>query len=123
MPGLVTAPKYPGAHTVHAATDVLPTAPPVVVMPAGQEVQLAERADAYEPAAQFEQATEPAAAKVPAAQRLQPVANGVPGRKTVPAKPGAQIVQAATEVLLVCEAVVVMPGGQLVQLVALAEAA
>jgi hypothetical protein len=46
----------------------------------------------------------------------------VPGLVTVPAKPAAQIVQAATEVLLVCEAVVVMPEGQLVQLVAPAEA-
>ena len=90
-------PKYPGAQAVQAATDVLPTAPPVVVMPAGQEVQLAERADAYEPAEHVEHAKEPATAKVPAAQRLQPVANGVPGRKTVPAKPGAHAVQSATD--------------------------
>ena len=59
---------------------------------------------------------------VPPTHAVQPPASGVPGFVTVPAKPAAQIVQAATEVLLVCEAVVVMPRGQFVQLVALAEA-
>ena len=97
VPGLVTTPKYPGAQAVQAATDVLPAAPPVVVTPAEHDVQLAEPAEAYEPAAQVEHAKEPATEKVPAAQRLQPVANGVPGRETVPAKPGAHAVQSATD--------------------------
>ena len=90
-------PKYPGAHTVQAATEVLPAAPPVVVMPAGHSVQLAEPAEANEPAAQLEHAKEPATAKEPAAQRRQPAANCVPGRETVPAKPGAQEVHSAMD--------------------------
>jgi hypothetical protein len=75
------------------------------------------------PVGSGEHAVAPAREKVPALQAAQPAAVAVPGLVTVPAKPRAQIVQAATEVLLVCEAVVVMPEGQLVQLVALAEAA
>ena len=39
VPGLVTAPKKPGVHTVHADTAALPAAPDVVVTPAGQAVQ------------------------------------------------------------------------------------
>ena len=109
VPGLVTMPKYPGAHTVQAATDVLPTAPPVVVMPAGHDVQLAEPAEAYEPAAQVEHAKEPATAKEPAAQMLQPVANDVPGRKTVPAKPGAHAVHSAMDAAPALAPVVVTP--------------
>ena len=75
------------------------------------------------PVGSGEHATAPASEKVPALQAAQPAEEAVPGLVTVPAKPGAQIVHAATEVLLVCDAVVVMPEGQLVQLVALAEAA
>jgi len=75
------------------------------------------------PVGSGEHAAAPASEKVPALQAAQPAAEAVPGLATVPAKPGAQIVQDETEVLLVCEAVVVMPEGQLVQLVALAEAA
>jgi hypothetical protein len=93
----VTAPKNPGAQAVQAATDVLPAAPPVVVTPAGHGVQLAEPAEAYEPAAQLEHAKAPATAKEPAAQMLQPVANCVPGRETVPAKPGAHAVHSAMD--------------------------
>jgi len=73
------------------------------------------------PVGSGEHAAAPASEKDPAPQATQPAAEAVPGLVTVPAKPAAQIVQAATEVLLVCEAVVVMPEGQLVQLVALAE--
>ena len=94
---------------MQAATDALVTAPPVVEMPAGQKVQLAEPAEAYEPAAQLEHAKEPATAKEPAGQRLQPVANGVPGRKTVPAKPGAHAVQSATEAAPALAPAVVTP--------------
>ena len=97
VPGLVTAPKNPGAQAVQAATDVLPAAAPVVVTPAGHDVQLAEPAEAYEPAAQVKHTKEPATAKEPAAQRPQPAANGVPGRVTVPAKPGAHAVQSAMD--------------------------
>lgn len=97
VPGLVTAPKYPGAQAVQAATDVLPAAPPVVVTPAGHDVQLAELAEAYEPAAQVEHAKEPATANEPAVQGLQPAAAGVPGHKKVPAKPGAHTVHSATD--------------------------
>ena len=75
------------------------------------------------PVGSGEQAAAPASEKVPAPHAAQPAAEAVPGLVTVPAKPAAQIVQAATEVLLVCEAVVVIPEGQFVQLVALAEAA
>jgi len=75
------------------------------------------------PVGSGEHVAAPASEKVPAPQAAQPAALSVPGLVTAPAKPGAQIVHAATEVLLVCEAVVVMPGGQLVQLVELAEAA
>ena len=109
VPGLVTAPKYPGAHAVQAATEVLPAAAPVVVMPAGHNVQLAEPAEAYEPAAQLEHAKEPTAAKEPAAQRLQPAANGVPGRETVPAKPGAHAVHSAMDAAPALAPVVVTP--------------
>jgi hypothetical protein len=75
------------------------------------------------PVGSGEQAAAPASEKVPATQAAQPAAETVPGLVTTPAKPAAHMVQAATEVLLVCEAVVVMPRGQVVQLVALAEAA
>ena len=102
-------PKYPGAQAVQAATDVLCAAPPVVVMPAGHDAQLAEPAEAYEPAAQLKHTKAPAAAKEPAAQRLQPTANGVPGRETVPAKPGAQEVHLAMDAAPALAPVVVKP--------------
>jgi len=35
--------------------------------------------------------------KEPAAQAEQPAANGVPGRETVPAKPGAHAAHSATD--------------------------
>ena len=57
----------------------------VVVMPAGQEVQLAACAAEYDPAAQGVQDSEPAAAKVPAGQGAQPAALAVPLPVTVPA--------------------------------------
>ena len=105
----MTAPKNPGAQAVQAATEVLPAALPVVVTPAGHDVQLAEPAEAYEPAAQVEHAKEPATAKEPVAHKLQPVANGVPGRKTVPAKPGAHAVQSATDAAPALAPAVVRP--------------
>jgi hypothetical protein len=46
------------------------------------------------------------------------VALAVPAPATAPAKPGAQMVQAAAEVWPAAEPVVVMPVGQLVQLAA-----
>ena len=94
---------------MQAATDVLPTAPPVVVMPAGHDVQVAEPGEAYEPAEQGEHAKELATAKEPAAQKLQPVANGVPGRETVPAKPGAQEVHSAMDAAPALAPIVVTP--------------
>ena len=51
VPLPVTAPAKPGAQIVQAATDALPAAKPVVVMPAGQAVQLGELKAAYVPAA------------------------------------------------------------------------
>jgi hypothetical protein len=39
VPEFATTPKKLGAHAVHAATDVLPVAPPVVVTPTGHAVQ------------------------------------------------------------------------------------
>jgi hypothetical protein len=45
----------------------------------------------------------------------------VPLSRTTPARPGAQVVHAATEVLPVAAAAVLMPGGQLVQADAPAE--
>ena len=66
-------------------TLVLPVCPFVVVMPAGQDVQLAAIAAEYEPAAQGVHADEPAGAKVPAAQAVQPAAPDVPLPVTVPA--------------------------------------
>ncbi len=109
VPGLVTTPKYPGAQAVQAATDVLPAAAPVVVTPAGHDVQLAEPAEAYEPAEQLEHAKEPTATKEPAAQRLHPAANSVPRRETVPAKPGAHAVQSATDAAPALAPAVVRP--------------
>jgi hypothetical protein len=75
------------------------------------------------PVGSGEQAAAPASEKVPAPHAAQPAAESVPGLVTAPAKPGAQMVQAATEVLLVCEAVVEMPAGHCVQLGAPAAAA
>ena len=46
VPGLVTTPKYPGAHNVQAATEVLPAAEPAVHTPAGHAAQLAAPAAA-----------------------------------------------------------------------------
>ena len=56
-------------------------------------------------------------------QAALPAAERVPGLETTPAYPAAQMVQAATEVLLVCEPVVETPAGHCVQPCALAEAA
>jgi hypothetical protein len=47
----------------------------------------------------------------------QPAADAVPGLVTAPANPGAQVVQAETDVLPVAKPVVVIPAGQLEQLV------
>ena len=55
-------------------------------------------------------------------QAEQPAALAVPELVTVPAKPGAQMVQAATEVLPAAKPVVEMPRGQAVQLAAPAPA-
>ena len=41
VPEFATVPKKLGAHTVHAATEALPVAPPVVVTPAGHAVHAA----------------------------------------------------------------------------------
>ena len=61
-----------------------------------------------------EQFEAPAPEYVPDGQIEQPAAASVPGLVTAPAQPGAQIVQAATEVLPVCEPVVYVPVGQAV---------
>ena len=53
--------------------------------------------------------------QVPAPQAAQPAAESVPGLVMTPAYPAAQMVQAATEVLLVCEPVVETPAGHCVQ--------
>ena len=55
---------------------------------------------------------------MPAAQAVQPAAPDVPAPVTVPAKPGAQMVQAATEIWPVAEPVVKMPSGQAVHVIA-----
>ena len=68
------------------------------------------------PVGSGEQVAAPASEKAPAPQAAQPAADSVPGLVRVPAKPGAQMVQAATAVLLVSEAVVEMPAGHAVQL-------
>ena len=47
VPEFVTVPAYPGAQIVHAETDILPVADPVVQIPEGQRVQ---DVDPYEPA-------------------------------------------------------------------------
>ena len=57
----------------------------VVVMPAGQGVQLAASPAAYVPDAQGVHDAEPAAAEEPARQALQPAAPAVPLPVTVPA--------------------------------------
>ena len=41
VPEFAIVPKKPGAHAVHAATDVLPVALPVVVTPAGHAMHAA----------------------------------------------------------------------------------
>ena len=87
-PGFVIAPAKPGAQTVHAATAVLPVAS--VETPVGQLVHEAA----------------PAAAYWPAGQAAQPAALAEPPPETVPAKPGAQMVQAETDVLPSAEPVV-----------------
>lgn len=46
VPGLVTAPKNPGAQTVQAATDELPAAAPAVDTPLGQAVHAIDPAAA-----------------------------------------------------------------------------
>ena len=61
VPGLVTAPAKPGAHTVQAATEPA-AALATVQAPCGQAVQLDELAGAKEPAAHA--AHEPAPAAV-----------------------------------------------------------
>ena len=61
---------------VHAATETLPVCRAVVVMPAGQAVQLEPETVAAE--------------YLPAAQATQPVALVVPLPVMTPAKPGAQ---------------------------------
>ena len=85
VPGLVTEPAKPGAQTAQAATEGLPG--PVVEMPGGHEVQLA--AFARE--------------NVPAAQATHPRALAVPGLSTAPTNPGAQMLQADTDVIPVAE--------------------
>ena len=40
VPGLVTEPENPGAQAEQGETEVLLVAPPAVVMPAGQDVQV-----------------------------------------------------------------------------------
>ena len=103
-------PKYPGAHTVQAATDMLPAAEPAVHTPAGHAAQLAAPAAAEKvPAGQSAQPSAPAAMKDPAEQAAQPVAKGVPGRVTAPEKPGAHTVHSATLAAPLLPPVVVKP--------------
>ena len=89
VPGLVTVPAKPGAHKVQAATEPA-AALASVEMPCGQAVQLDELAGA----------------KLPAGHARQPVALDVPTFLTTPVNPGAQTLQAATEVLPVADAAV-----------------
>ena len=56
VPAPVTEPENPGAQMVHAATDVLPVAEPVVYVPTGQAVQLAAPAAEKKPGLQAVQA-------------------------------------------------------------------
>lgn len=85
VPPPVMTPAKPGAQKVQKLTPVLLVCPAVVVMPAGQDVQLAASAAEYEPAAQSVHVSEPAAAKVPVGQGAQPAAPAVPLPVTVPA--------------------------------------
>ena len=83
---------------VQAETDTLPLA--IVEIPEGHEVQIDAPAPAYEPAA----------------HEVHPAEFVVPEFVTVPAYPGAQMVQAATDVLPVADPVVEIPTGQDVQM-------
>jgi len=60
VPLPVTAPAKPGAQAVQAATDVLPVAMPVVVMPVGQGVQAEAPAADHVPAGHGTQLRRPA---------------------------------------------------------------
>ena len=96
VPLFVTVPAKPGAQIVHADT-LVSAAPGAEVMPVGQLVQVEA------PAAEYE----------PVAHAVQPAALAKPLFVTVPAKPAAHCVHAATDVLPSLR--VVMPVGQLVQ--------
>jgi hypothetical protein len=85
VPLPVITPAKPGAQKVQKLTLVLLVSAFVVVMPAGQDVQLGASAAEYVPAAQGVHVSEPAAAKVPGAQGAQPAALVVPLPVTVPA--------------------------------------
>jgi hypothetical protein len=79
-------------------------------------VQLRAPADEEkEPAGHGVQLAAPAPAKDPAGQSAQPIAPSVPGAVTTPQKPGAQMVQAATDAHPAAEPVVKTPGGQATQ--------
>ena len=67
------------------------------------------------PRGQLAHEAAPAAEKRPAAHGLQPAAAAVPAPETVPAQPGAQIVQAETAALPAAAPVVKMPAGQAAQ--------
>ena len=72
-----------------------------VVMPVGQFTQLAELfAEAKVPTAHGTQLSAPVPGYVPAGHIEHPEALNVPGLETVPAKPGAHLVQVAIVVLV-----------------------
>ena len=82
-----------------AAADTLPVE--AVVVPVGQLVQLAEPfAAAKAPTAHGTQLSAPVPGYVPAGHIEHPEALNVPGFETVPAKPGAQLLQVAIVVLI-----------------------
>ena len=90
-------PKYPGAHRVHSAIELL--AGPTVVVALGQLRQITESAAENEPTSQAE----------------HPAAFTVPGSVTSPAYPGAQIVHDCTDVAPAAAPAVNTPAGHKVQ--------
>ena len=101
---------------VHEVAPLAAEAAPAAQLTQATEALLAAKV----PGRQFVQLWAPARAYEPAAQGAQPCAATEPLLAMVPAKPGAQRVHAATEVLPADEAVVYTPIGQAVQPPALA---
>ena len=94
VPEFVTVPAYPGAQMVHAETDVLPVADPVVDIPTGQDAQMDDPAIEYEPTAHVVHVEEPAALENdPAAHTVHAELDVAP--VDVEKDPGEQRVQLA----------------------------